>query len=173
MITGKTITLTRWTFVGKVMSLLFSMPSRLVITFLPRSSVQFNSVAQSCPTLWLHEPQDTRPPCPSPIPRVHPNPCPLCQWCHPTVSSSVVPFSSRSQSFPASGSFQMSQLSASGGAGIGVSASASVPPMNTQECPLISWLQSPSSAILELENICKSISGLCIIHVIYITATNN
>ena len=54
--------------------------------------------------LWPHEPQHTRPPCPSPTPGVHPNPCPLCWWCHPTISSSVVPFSSCPQSFPASGS---------------------------------------------------------------------
>ena len=62
-----------------------------------------------------HEPQHTRPPCPSPTPGVHPNPCPLSQWCHPTIPSSVVPFSSCPQSFPASGSFQMSQIFASGG----------------------------------------------------------
>ena len=61
-------------------------------------------------SLWPHEPQHGRPPCPSPTPRVHPNPCPLSRWCHPTISSSVVPFSSCPQSFPKSGSFQMSQL---------------------------------------------------------------
>ena len=72
-------------------------------------SVQFSSVTRSCLTLWSHELQHTRPPCPSPTPRVHPNPCPLCWWCHPTTSSSVVPFSSCPQSFPASGSFQMNQ----------------------------------------------------------------
>ena len=66
------------------------------------SSVQFSSVTQSCPTLWPHEPQHARPPCPSPTPGVHPNPCPSSQWCHPTISSSVVPFSSCPQSFPAS-----------------------------------------------------------------------
>ena len=59
-------------------------------------------------SLWPHEPQHARPPCPSPTPGVHPNPCPWSRWCHPTISSSVVPFSSCSQSFPASGSFQMS-----------------------------------------------------------------
>ena len=67
------------------------------------------SVAQS-DSLWPHEPQHTRPPCPSPTPRVHPNPCPLSRWCHPTISSSVIPFSSCPQSFPASGPFLMSQL---------------------------------------------------------------
>ena len=73
--------------------------------------------------LLPHEQQRTRPPCPSPTPGVHPNPCPLSQWCRPTISSSVIPFSSCSQSSPASGSFQMSQLLASGGQSIGVSAS--------------------------------------------------
>ena len=81
-------------------------------------------------TLWPHGLQHTRPPCPSPAPGVHPNSCPLSQWCHPTISSSVIPFSSRFQSSPASGSFQMSQLFASGGQSIGVSASASVLSMN-------------------------------------------
>ena len=84
-------------------------------------------------SLWAHGPQHARPPCPSPTPGVHPNSCPLCQWCHPTISSSVVPFSSCSQSFPASGSFPMSQLFTSGGQSIGVSASTSVLPMNTQD----------------------------------------
>ena len=73
------------------------------------------------------EPQHIRPPCPSPTPRVYPNSCPFSQWCHPTTSSSVVPFSS-SQSFPASGSFQRSQFFTSGGQSTGVSASASVLP---------------------------------------------
>ena len=77
--------------------------------------------------------KDARPPCPSPPPRLYPNSCPLSQWCHRTISSSVVPFSSRLQSFPASGSFPVSQLFASGGQNIGVSASASVLPMNTQD----------------------------------------
>ena len=76
-------------------------------------------------SLWPHEPQHTRPPCPSLTPGVHPNPCPLSRWCHPTTSSSVVPFSSRPQSSPASGSFPVSQLFASGGQSTGVSASAS------------------------------------------------
>ena len=70
-------------------------------------SVQFSCSVMSN-SLQPHEPQHARPPCPSPTPRVHPNPCPLCQWCHPTISSSVIPFSSCPQSFPASGSFQMS-----------------------------------------------------------------
>ena len=98
-----------------------------------QGSVQFSSVTQLCLTLWPHEPQHTRPPCPSPTPWDHPNSCPLSQWCHPTISSSVIPFSSRLQSFPASGSFQMSQLFTPGGQSIGVSASTSVLPMNTQD----------------------------------------
>ena len=83
-------------------------------------------------SLQSHEPQHARPPCLSPTPGVHPNPCPLSRWCHPTISSSVVPFSSCLQSFPASGSLQMRQLFASGGQSTGVSASTSVLSMNTQ-----------------------------------------
>jgi len=83
--------------------------------------------------------QHARPPCPSLTPRVHPNPCPLSRWCHPTISSSVVPFSSCPQSFPASGSFPMSQLFASGGQSIRVSALASVLPMNTQDWSPLEW----------------------------------
>ena len=86
-------------------------------------------------SLTPHEPQHTRPPCPSPTPRVHPNPCPSSWWCHPTISSSVVPFSSCPQSFPASGSFQMNQLFASGSQSIGVSASTAV-------CPILLSYQS-------------------------------
>ena len=102
------------------------------------SSVQFSRSVVS-DSLWPHEPQHTRPPCPSLTPRVHPNPCPSSWWCHPTISSSVVPFSSCSQSFPASGSFQMSQLFASGGQSIGVSAVASVLPINTQDWSPLGW----------------------------------
>ena len=101
--------------------------------------IQFSSVAQSRPTLRPDEPQHARPPCPSPTPGVHPNPCPLSRWCHPTISSSVVPFSSCLQSFPASGSFQMSQLFTSGGQNIAVSASTSVLPMNTQDWSPLGW----------------------------------
>ena len=101
--------------------------------------IQFSSVAQSRPTLRPDEPQHARPPCPSPTPGVHPNPCPLSRWCHPTISSSVVPFSSCLQSFPASGSFQMSQLFTSGGQSIAVSASTSVLPMNTQDWSPLGW----------------------------------
>ena len=90
-------------------------------------------------SLRPHEPQHARPPCPSQTPGVHPNPCPLSQWCHPAISSSVVPFSSCSQSFPASGSFPMSQLFTSGGQSIGVAASTSVLPMNTQDWSPLRW----------------------------------
>ena len=90
-------------------------------------------------SLWPHELQHTRPPCPSPTPGVQPNPCPLSQWCHPTISSFVVPFSSCPQSFPASRAFQMSQLFASGDQSIGISASTSVLPMNTQEWSPLGW----------------------------------
>ena len=90
-------------------------------------SVQFSCSVVSN-SLQPHEPQHARPPCPSPIPGVHPNPCPLSRWCHPTISSSVVPFFSCPQSFPASRSFQMGQLFTSDCQSIGVSASTSVLP---------------------------------------------
>ena len=99
---------------------------------------QFSSVAQSCPTLRPHESQHARRPCPSPTPGVHPNPCPLSWWCHPTISSSVVPFSCL-QSIPASGAFPVSQFFASGGQNIGASASASVLPMNIQDWFPLGW----------------------------------
>ena len=102
-------------------------------------NLTISSVTQSCPTLRPHEPRHARPPCPSPIPRVHPNPCPLSRWCHPTISSSVIPFSFHLQSFPASGSFPMSQLFAPNGQSTGVSASTSVLPMNTQDWSPLWW----------------------------------
>ena len=102
------------------------------------SSVQFSHSVVS-DSLRPHESQHARPPSPSPTPRVHPNPCPSSHWCHPTVSSSVVPFSSCPQSFPASRSFPMSQLFASDGQSIGVSASPSVPPINTQDWSPLGW----------------------------------
>ena len=90
-------------------------------------------------SLQPHEPQHDRPPCPSPTPGVHPNPCPSSQWCHAIISSSVISFSSRPQSLPASGAFPMSQLFAPSGQSIGVSASASVLPMNTQDWSPLGW----------------------------------
>ena len=102
------------------------------------SSVQFSRSVMS-DSLRSHEPQHARPPCPSPTCGVYPNPCLLSQWCHPTISSSVVPLSSCPQCFPASGSFQMSQLSASGGQSVGVSASTSVLSVNTQDWSPLGW----------------------------------
>ena len=101
-------------------------------------SVQFSHSVLS-DSLQPHEVQHVKPPCPLQSPRVYPNSCPLSWWCHPTISSSVVPFSFYPQSFPASGSFPMSQLFASGGQSIGVSASKSVPPMNTQDWSPLGW----------------------------------
>ena len=101
---------------------------------------QFSSVAQSCSnSLWPHGLQHARPPCPSPIPRVYSNSCPLSQWCHPTISCSAVPFFSHLQTFPASGSFPISQFFASCGQSIGVSASKSVLPMNIQDWFPLRW----------------------------------
>ena len=101
-------------------------------------SVQFSRLIMS-DSLWLHELQHTRPPCPSLTPRVYSNSCPSSQWCHPAISSSVVPFSSCPQSLPASGSFPVSHLFTWGGQNMGVSASASVLPMNTQDWSPLGW----------------------------------
>ena len=102
-----------------------------------RNVNQFSSVQFSClvlsNSLRPHGLQHARPPCPTPTPRVYPNSCPLSRRCHPVISSSVIPFSSHLQSFPVSGSFQMSKLVTSGGQSIRVSPSASVLPMNTQD----------------------------------------
>ena len=104
---------------------------------------QFSSIQFSCSvmsdSLQPHEPQHARPPCPSPTPRVHPNLYPLSRWCHPTILSSVIPFSSCPQSFAASGSFPMNQHFASGGQSIELSASTSVLPMNTQDWSPLGW----------------------------------
>ena len=102
------------------------------------SSVQFSHSVMS-DSLRPHESQHTRPPCPSPTPGVYSDSCPSSQWCHPAISSSVVPSSSCLQSLPASGSFPMRQLFASGGQNTGVSASASVLPMNTQDWSPLGW----------------------------------
>ena len=105
-------------------------------------------------SLRLHEPQHTRPPCPSPTPEVHPHPCPLSQWCHPTISSFVVSFSSCPQSFPASGSFPMSQFFASGGQSIGVSASTSVLP---NEHPGLTYFRMDWLDLLAVQGTLKSL----------------
>ena len=102
------------------------------------STVQFSCSVMSN-SLRHHEPQHARPPCPSPTPEIHPNPCPLSWWCHPAILSSVIPFCSCPQFSPASGSFQMSQLFASGGQSIGVSASTSVLSMNIQDWSPLGW----------------------------------
>ena len=102
------------------------------------SSVHF-SHSVMFDSLLPHELQHTRLPCPSPTPRVHSNSCPSSWWCHPAISSYLVPFSSCPQLLPASGSFPMSQLFAWGGQSIGVSALASVIPMNTQDWPPLGW----------------------------------
>ena len=102
------------------------------------SSVQFSRSVVS-DSLRPHESQHARPPCPSPTPGVHPNSCASSRWCHPAISSSVIPFSSYLQSLPASGSFPMSQLFTWGGQRIGVSASVSVLPMNTQDWSPLGW----------------------------------
>ena len=103
-----------------------------------KRSIQFSCSVVSY-SLWPHQLQDARPPQLSPTLRVHPNPCPLSRQCHTTISSSVIPFSSCPQSFPASGSFQMSELFTWGGQSIGVSGSTSVLPMNTQDWPPLGW----------------------------------
>ena len=102
------------------------------------SSVQFSRSVVS-DSLWPHESQHARPPCPSLTPGVYSNSCPSSRWCHPSISSSVIPFSSHLQSFPASGSFQMSQLFTWGGQSIGVSASTLVLPVNTQDWSPLGW----------------------------------
>ena len=110
------------------------------------SSVQFSHSVVS-DSLQPHEPQHTRPPCPSPTPGVHSNSCPLSHWCHPAISSSVVLFSSCLQSFPASGSFQISQSFQSSGQRNGASASASVLPMNIQD-----WFPLGLTGLISLQS---------------------
>ena len=104
-------------------------------------------------SLWPHESQRTRPPCPSPTPGVHPNSCPSSPWCHPAISSSVVPFSSYPQSLPASESFPMGQLFSWGGQSTGASALVSFPPKNTQ-----GWSPSEWTGWISLQS--KGLSGV-------------
>ena len=118
---------------GKVLGIVIIMTRQLFKVFINRiSSVQFSSSVVS-DSLRPHGLQYARPPGPSPTPGVYSNSCPLSQWCHPTISSSVIPFSSCPQSLPASGFFPVSQFFVSGGQSIGVSASTSVLPMNIQD----------------------------------------
>ena len=102
------------------------------------TQVQF-SLSVMSDSLWPHGLQHARPPCPSPTPGAYSNSCSLIRWCHPTISSSVVPFSSHLHSFPSSGSFPMSQFITSGGQSIGVSALASFLPKNTQGWSPLGW----------------------------------
>ena len=118
--------------------ILLHISSPLSFLFSQFSSVQFSRSVMS-DSLRPHEPQHARPPCPSPTPRVHPNSCALSRWCHSAISSSVIPFSSFPQSLLASGSFPVSQLFTWGGQRVGVSASASVLPINTQDWYLLGW----------------------------------
>ena len=119
---------------------LLNPPTPLCPLFwLMQLSFQFSSVQLCLNSLRPYGLQYARLPCPSPAPEACSNSCPLSQWCHPTISSSVFPFSSCLQSFPASGSFPMSQFFASGGQSIGVSVSASVLPMNIQDWPPLGW----------------------------------
>ena len=114
------------------------------------SSIQFSRSVVSN-SLLPHEPQYARPPCPSSTPGVYLNSCPLSQWCHPTILSSIIPFSSCRQSFPASGSFPMSQFFTPGGLSIGVSASASVLQMNIQDWwGLTGWISLQSKGLKSL-----------------------
>ena len=105
---------------------------------LNRNSIQFSHSVVSN-SLRPHGLQYSRPPCPSPTPGVYSNSCPLSRWHHPTISSSLIPFSSHLQSYPASGSFPMSQLFISGGQSIEISASTSVLPMNSQDWSPLEW----------------------------------
>ena len=115
------------------------------------AEIQFSHSVTS-DSLWPHGLQHTRLPCPSPTPRIYPNSCPLSRWCHPTILSSIIPFSSCSQSFPASGSFPMSQFFTSGGQSIGASASASVLPMKALISFRIDWFN-----FLAVQEILKSL----------------
>ena len=121
------------------------------------SSVQFSHSVTSN-SLQPHELQHARPPCPSPTPGVHTNPCPSSRWCHPMISSSVVPFSSYPQSIPATGSFPISQLLASGGQSFGVSASTAVLPMNTQSWSPLGWTDWISLQSKELSRVFSNIT---------------
>ena len=109
-------------------------------------SVQFSHSVMS-DSLWPHGLQHARPPCPSPTPGACSNSCPLSWWCHPTISSSVVPFSSRLQSFPASESFPVNQFFTSGGQSVGISASASILAMNIQD-----WFSLGLTGLISLQS---------------------
>ena len=126
-------------------------------------SVQFSCSVMS-DSLQPHGLHCARPPCPSPTPRAYSNSCPLSQWCHPTISISVIPFSSRLQSFPASGSCQISQFFASGGQSTGVSASASVLPMNIQDWFPLGWTDWISLQSKGLSRVFSNTKVQCIMY---------
>ena len=119
--------------------LIFSFLNNIYFKYLFSNNICFQISSVVSNSLGPHELQHARPPYPSPTPRAYSNSCPLSRWCHPTISSFVVPFSSCLQSFPASESFPVSQLFTSGGQSTGVSASASVLPMNTQDWRPLGW----------------------------------
>ena len=152
MTPGKTIALTRWPFVGKVMSLLFNMLSRLVITLLPKSKCLLISWLQSPSAVIFRSDQSLScvrlfvtpwiAACKASLSitnSLYPNSCPLSRWCHPTISSSVVPFSSCPRFLPASESFPMSQLFAWGGQSTGISVLASFLPKKSQGSSPSEW----------------------------------
>ena len=121
-----------WTWESHIISLMFCLLNWKASKIIIQKVIQFSHSVVS-DSLWPHGPQHARRPCPSPNPEVYPPSCPLSRWCHWTTSSSVLPFTSCPQSFPASRSFQMSHLFTSGGQNIGVSALTSVLLMNTQD----------------------------------------
>ena len=127
-----------WLGIQGILYVFYHIYEECIFSNLLYSSVQLSRSVVS-DSLWPHELQHARPPCPSPTPGVHPNPCPLSWWYHSNISSSVIPFSSCPQSLPASGSFPVSQLFAWGGQSTGVSASASVLPMNPQHWSPLGW----------------------------------
>ena len=132
----------------------YSFPTDCCFTFVLESSkaVQFSCTVMS-DSLWPHGLQHARPPCLSPTPGIYPNSCPLSQWCHPTISSSVIPFSSCLQFFPALGSFPISRLFISGGQSVGTSALASVLPMNIQGWFPLGLISKEIKTVLVEENV--------------------
>ena len=136
--TGRYLSLNPQCILTHGSSMLVEWIRRPVLVVLWFRSVQFSRSVMS-DFLRSHESQHARPPCPSPTPGVHSNSCPSSWWCHPAISSSVIPFSSCPHSLLASGSFPMSQLFEWGGQSIGVSALASVLPMNTQDWSSLEW----------------------------------
>ena len=129
----------KWILLGKYLDTINFLGYTLQKQKQTNKQLWFSSVTQSCPTLWPHGLQHAWLPCPSPAPRACSDSCPSTQWCHPTISSSVVSFASCLKSFPASGSFPMSQFLASGGKSIGTSASVLALPMNIQEWFPFGW----------------------------------